>query len=176
MTDVDLTAWAIRFDVLLTRELRPVAAARLRRARSWRSGAMAVGVLIGGLPLVVTAIAPAAASSFNTPATSMAWLTAAAIGALVAEATVAQRPQRPGRAVMIRRSTSDYVSIRWIRLVVGSVPVAVVLAEGNDRAHQLALRIRALLELRLRHTVTADEVTYLTMHIARMELGMRTRN
>ena len=42
--------------------------------------------------------------------------------------------------------------------------------------HQLALRIRALLELRLRHTVTADEVTYLTMHIARMELGMRTRN
>lgn len=128
VTDVDLTAWAIRFDVLLTRELRPVAAARLRRARSWRSGAMAVGVLIGGLPLVVTAIAPAAASSFNTPATSMAWLTAAAIGALVAEATVAQRPQRPGRAVMIRRSTSDYVSIRWIRLVVGSVPVAVVLA------------------------------------------------
>ncbi len=54
--------------------------------------------------------------------------------------------------------------------------MAVVLAEGNDRAHQLALRIRALLELRLRHTVTADEVTYLTMHIARRELGMRTRN
>ena len=54
--------------------------------------------------------------------------------------------------------------------------VAVVLAEGNDRAHQLALRIRALLELRLQHPVTADALTYLTMHIARMELGMRTRS
>lgn len=62
------------------------------------------------------------------------------------------------------------------QLTSGVPTVAVVLAEGNDRAHQLALRIRALLELRLRHTVTADEVTYLTMHIARMELGMRTRN
>ncbi|MFT4294783.1 MAG: PRD domain-containing protein, partial [Micropruina sp.] len=54
-------------------------------------------------------------------------------------------------------------------------PVAVVVAEGNSRAHQLALRIRALLELRLQHPVTPDEVVYLTMHIARMELGMRTR-
>ena len=61
------------------------------------------------------------------------------------------------------------------QLTSGVPAVAVVLAEGNDRAHQLALRIRALLELRLQHPVTADALTYLTMHIARMELGMRTR-
>ncbi len=62
------------------------------------------------------------------------------------------------------------------QLTSGVPAVAVVLAEGNDRGHQLAMRIKALLELRLQHPVTADEVTYLTMHIARMEVGMRTRS
>jgi len=58
----------------------------------------------------------------------------------------------------------------------GGVPeVAMAVREGSSRAHQLALRISALLELRLQHRVTDDEVTYLTMHVARMEQGMRTR-
>lgn len=47
--------------------------------------------------------------------------------------------------------------------------------EDSSTAHQLALRITALLELRLQQPVSEDEVTYLTMHVARMEQGMRAR-
>ena len=58
----------------------------------------------------------------------------------------------------------------------GGVPaVALVVGESGGRPFQLALRIRTLLELRLQHPVTGDEVTYLTMHVARMEQGMRSR-
>lgn len=58
----------------------------------------------------------------------------------------------------------------------GGIPdVAVLVASGKGRAQQVALRIKSLLELRLQHPVSEDEVTYLTMHVARMEQGMRTR-
>lgn len=58
----------------------------------------------------------------------------------------------------------------------GGVPeVALVVRESSGRPHQLAQRIRALLELRLQLPVSDDEVTYLTMHVARMETGMRSR-
>ncbi len=51
--------------------------------------------------------------------------------------------------------------------------VAGLLVEQHPSAHQVAERIRALLELRLEHPVTEDEVVYLTMHVARLEYGMR---
>lgn len=57
----------------------------------------------------------------------------------------------------------------------GAPAVAVVVSDSNSRAYQLALRIKAVLELRLQHPVTTDEVVYLTMHVARLETGMRTR-
>ncbi len=57
----------------------------------------------------------------------------------------------------------------------GAPAVAVVVSDSNGRAYQLALRIKAVLELRLQHPVTNDEVVYLTMHVARLETGMRTR-
>lgn len=58
----------------------------------------------------------------------------------------------------------------------GEVPeVAVLVTQSSGRAYQVALRIRALLELRLQQRVSADEITYLTLHVARMEQGMRTR-
>ncbi|SHJ26707.1 transcriptional antiterminator, BglG family [Tessaracoccus bendigoensis DSM 12906] len=47
------------------------------------------------------------------------------------------------------------------------------LAAQNPGAYRLAERIQALLELRLGSPVSADEVGYLTLHVARLEMGMR---
>lgn len=51
--------------------------------------------------------------------------------------------------------------------------VGAVLSARNPGAHQVAQHIRALLELRLDHPVSEDEVAYLTLHVARLELGLR---
>lgn len=56
----------------------------------------------------------------------------------------------------------------------GEVPEVATLFRTGP-AHQLALRIAALLELRLQYPVSDDEVTYLTLHVARMEQGIRSR-
>lgn len=53
--------------------------------------------------------------------------------------------------------------------------VGAALRAQNPGAYQLAERIRALLELRLDHPVSSDEVVYLTMHVARLERDLRTR-
>lgn len=53
--------------------------------------------------------------------------------------------------------------------------IGAVLREQNPRAHQLAQRVRALLELRLGQPITEDETVYLTLHLARLEMGMRER-
>lgn len=48
-----------------------------------------------------------------------------------------------------------------------------VISSQNPEAYRLAQRIRALLELRLAHPVSDDEVVYLTLHVARLALGLR---
>lgn len=50
--------------------------------------------------------------------------------------------------------------------------VAAALRAERPRAHQVALRVKELLELRLGVPVGADETAYLTMHLARLENGM----
>lgn len=47
------------------------------------------------------------------------------------------------------------------------------LRDQYPTAYQLAERIRALLELRLNHPISEDEVIYLTIHVARLEEGMK---
>lgn len=69
-----------------------------------------------------------------------------------------------------------FARARSNRQLDGGVPeVVVAVVDGPGPAHQLALKIKALLELRLQQPVTADEEAYLTMHVARMEHGMRAR-
>ncbi|WP_068429405.1 PRD domain-containing protein [Piscicoccus intestinalis] len=53
---------------------------------------------------------------------------------------------------------------------VGAVGSA--LQARSPRAYQLAQRLRALLEMRLDHTVSDDEVVYLALHLTRLESGM----
>lgn len=48
------------------------------------------------------------------------------------------------------------------------------MATAYPAAYQTALHIQAMLELRLGVSVTSDEVTYLTMHVARLTEGHRT--
>ncbi|MFT3876272.1 MAG: PRD domain-containing protein [Propioniciclava sp.] len=56
----------------------------------------------------------------------------------------------------------------------GDAPgVGAALSTQHPRSYQLAERIRALLELRLNHPVSNDEVVYLALHIARLENATR---
>lgn len=50
--------------------------------------------------------------------------------------------------------------------------VGSVLQAQSPGAYQLAQRLRALLELRLDHPVSDDEVVYLALHLTRLESGM----
>lgn len=50
--------------------------------------------------------------------------------------------------------------------------VAAALRAERPHAHQVALRVKELLELRLGVPVGHDETAYLTMHLARLENGM----
>lgn len=52
-------------------------------------------------------------------------------------------------------------------------PVGAAMRAGSPAAYTLAQRIRALLELRLGHPVSEEEVVYLSLHVARLETGMR---
>lgn len=56
----------------------------------------------------------------------------------------------------------------------GEAPgVGSILRDKYPQSYQLAERIRALLELRLAHPVSEDEVVYITMHVARLQHAMR---
>ena len=56
----------------------------------------------------------------------------------------------------------------------GEAPgVGSILRDQYPQSYQLAGRIRALLELRLGHPVSEDEVVYLTMHVARLQHALR---
>ncbi|ERH18841.1 PRD domain protein [Actinobaculum sp. oral taxon 183 str. F0552] len=51
--------------------------------------------------------------------------------------------------------------------------VVAMLEEQEPAAHRLAERIRALLELRLGHSISNDEVAYLTVHLARLACDVK---
>lgn len=66
------------------------------------------------------------------------------------------------------------VRARQGRQLEGEVPgVGLLLRAQHPQAHQLATRIQALLELRLDHPVSEDEVTYLTLHVARLGAALQ---
>ncbi|MGC4153839.1 MAG: PRD domain-containing protein [Propionicimonas sp.] len=56
---------------------------------------------------------------------------------------------------------------------VGAERVARALEEEYPQAHAVALRVRLLLELRLRGPISDAEVAYLTVHIARLMLDLQ---
>lgn len=51
--------------------------------------------------------------------------------------------------------------------------VVAMLEEQEPAAHRLAECIRALLELRLGHSISNDEVAYLTVHLARLACDVK---
>lgn len=54
------------------------------------------------------------------------------------------------------------------QVVVSSRGLAEAITQAYPRAHACAVRIRALLELRLSHPITDDETAYLTLHVSRL--------
>ena len=61
------------------------------------------------------------------------------------------------------------------QVVESSRGLAEAITQAYPRAHGCAVRIRALLELRLGHPITEDETAYLTLHIARLTQPGRTK-
>ena len=114
--------------------------ARLRRSRALRLTAVAIGVLVAGLPAYMNLIAPSRSADFASPIVGNVWIAAAASAALLAEVLVVQWPAIARRTAVIEaRRPTDYVARRWTRrlwllAVVTPLLAAIGLAagRGND--------------------------------------------
>lgn len=127
VTDGILDQWCLRYDVAIDGGSRDWVRARLRRSRSMRWTSFGLGSVIAGLPMYMNVIDPSLSGDtarvvgdLNAP-----WI-AAALGSLVAELTVVQRPRGPRVAEVQRRRWSDYVSDRWLVVLVVAATLGVV--------------------------------------------------
>lgn len=124
--DREARRWAERFRVDLDNHVELVRA-RLGRGRRVRAMFVAAGVVVAGLPPYANLIDPHRSASFANPLVGNAWLYSAALGALVAEIFVVQRPTRHEAALQARR-VGDYVDLRFARAIYASVPLATAAA------------------------------------------------
>jgi hypothetical protein len=124
LTKLDLRRWADRFGAPIDAETRVLVVDRLRHVRMVRSIAIAVGLTTAGLPAYLNLIARDHAASFANQAVSATWIIAAALGCLVAEVLVVQRPKGNRGAALQARQTRDYVSLVWLRVIAATIPFA----------------------------------------------------
>jgi|GEM_PF-4984391 len=104
-----------RFGVVVSGEDGSFVAARLHRSRVLRSSAVALGIVVGGLPAYMNLIDPGRAGDFAVEPLGYAWLFGAVLAAVAAEILVVQRPVRGGEAALVERRPEHYVSSRWVR-------------------------------------------------------------
>lgn len=116
--------WAIRFDVLVTSADAPVVRQRLRRARGIRWTASGIGILVATTPLVMNLVDEERAADFAGPLISLAPVVLAAVGAVIAEVVVVQRPTAQVADLRLRR-VSDYVPSHWLAACATALVVAV---------------------------------------------------
>jgi hypothetical protein len=123
----DLAEWQARFDATVPSTATEMVRRRLHSARKLRSSLIAAGIALGGLPGYMNLVDPSRSADFANPLVGTAWLFGAALGAVIAEVVVAQRPTRRVAALFERRP-EDYVDARYVRAVMVAVPVAVAFA------------------------------------------------
>ena len=136
ITDELLSKWSIRFNVLLDDDTAEPVRRQLRRARIIRWTAVVAGINVGSLPMYVNVIDVERAGEFANSLTGQALFIAGTLGAVIAEvAFVRPGVRRRRTAALVIRRWSDYVPTRWVRCVVGFLPlstVAAVIAVGRD--------------------------------------------
>ncbi len=113
--DAELQRFVDRFFVRIEPSEAPFVRARLRRSKALRLGAVAIGVLVAGLPSYMNLIQAERSSDFVNPIVSNAWISAAAIAALFVELMVVQQPVLVRRAAVEIRRPNDYISSLWTR-------------------------------------------------------------
>jgi hypothetical protein len=116
--------WAIRFDVLVTSTDAPVVRHRLRRARGIRWTASGIGVLVATAPVAMNLIDAERSTEVATPLISLAPVVFAAVGAVIAEVAVVQRPAAQISDLRLRRA-SDYVPTHWLAACATGIVVTV---------------------------------------------------
>jgi hypothetical protein len=142
--DAEIQRFVDRFFVRVEPEDVPFVRARLRRSRAVRMGAIAVGVLVAGLPVYMNLIEPTRSGDFANPVVGNAWIAAAACAALFAEVMVVQWPIVVRRAAIEVRRPHDYVASRWTRLLAATAVLTLVLsgiglaATSSDRFELVA--------------------------------------
>lgn len=88
---------------------------------------VAVGVGVAGLPSYMNLIDADRSSDFANPLVQNTWLLGGALGALVAEVVVVQRPADRVASSSGRR-VGDYIDVRWVRCVGLAIPMTAALA------------------------------------------------
>jgi hypothetical protein len=127
--DEMLDGWSLRYDVAIDHPRREWIRARLRRARRARWVSFGLGTVVASAPMYANVIAPERAGDVSQAlqGTNAPWI-AAALGSLISELVVVQRPGGDRVAVLERRRWGDYVGDHWRRLLIGSSAVAVAAA------------------------------------------------
>jgi hypothetical protein len=139
-TDEMLDRWSLRYDVAMDHPRREWIRARLCRARRARWAAVGLGMGVAWTPTFVGMVAPEHSGftavvflGWNTPLIA---LIAAALGTLISELVVVQRPRGARLAALERRKWGHYVGDHWRSLLTGSSGVAVLAAAAvlSDRS------------------------------------------
>lgn len=143
MTDQQLVKWSVRFNVLVDDQpARQWLATRLRRARVIRRCAFAIGLNVGLLPMYMNVIDVERAGDFSNALTSQAPYAAPALGAVLAELSLARAPRGKRAARITTRRWSDYVEGFWLAFVGGAALVATTaaLVPAPDATYDLGWR------------------------------------
>lgn len=135
ITERQLVRWSIRFDALIDDTSRVWITARLRRARTIRCASFAIGLLVAGLPMFANVIDARRAASFSNPAVANAPFIAVALGALIAELFVVQRPRGERAATLTRRQVDDYLDRMWPVVIGVTAPIAAIAALLANALH-----------------------------------------
>ena len=128
ITQRQLVGWSVRFNVLVDQTNDQWVSVQLRRARALRWSAFAVGLNVGMLPMYMNVIDVERAASFSNEFTGQAPFLAAAVGAVIAEVSLVQRPTGQRSALIVTRRWFDYIEQFWVFAVVAALPVSLLAA------------------------------------------------
>ena len=128
LSDHQLVQWSLRFNVLVDASTMDWLSSRLRRGRAVRWVSFAVGINIGMLPMYMNVIDVERAAEYSNQLTAQAPFAIAAVGAVLAELTIASRPSGLRSAGLVTRRWSDYVERLWLVVIACTLPISLIAA------------------------------------------------